>query len=91
MTASVLRRIGFHAARWVWVLGLGALTVAAFPRGGRDVAPFLEAGDVADRDVVAPFSFVVSKSDEEVAGCSAEGGSVVGFAMPEEGACSRRS
>jgi hypothetical protein len=67
MTASVLRRIGFHAGRWIWVLGLAALTVAAFPRGGRDAAPFLEAGAVADRDVVAPFSFVVSKSDEEVA------------------------
>ena len=67
MAASVLRRIGFPAGRWVWVLGLAALTVAAFPRGWRDVAPSLEAGDVADRDVVAPFSFVVSKSDEEVA------------------------
>jgi len=67
MTAAVLRRIGFHATRWVWVLGLAALTVVAFPRGGADVAPFLEPGDVADRDVVAPFSFVVNKSDEEVA------------------------
>ena len=67
MTAAVLRRIGFHAGRWVWVLALAAVTVAAFPRGGSDVAPFLEAGDVAERDVVAPFSFVVNKSDEEVA------------------------
>jgi hypothetical protein len=62
-----LRRAGFHAARWIWVLGLAALTVVAFPPGGSDVAPFFEAGDVADRDVVAPYSFVVNKSDEEVA------------------------
>ena len=67
MTAAILRRIGFHSGRWVWVLGLAAVTVVAFPRGGSDVAPFLEAGDVAERDVVAPFSFVVNKSDEEVA------------------------
>jgi putative nucleotidyltransferase with HDIG domain len=64
---AALKRIRLHAGRWVWVLGLAGLTVAAFPRGGADVAPFLEAGDVAQRDVIAPFGFVVNKSDEEVA------------------------
>jgi hypothetical protein len=67
MSVALLRRVAFHAARWLWVVGLAALTVAAFPRGGRDVAPALRAGDVAERDVLAPFDFVVNKSDDDVA------------------------
>ncbi len=61
------RRAGYHAARWVWVLGLAALAQVAFPTGNAHIAPLLEPGDVAARDVVAPFSFVVNKSDADLA------------------------
>lgn len=61
------RRVGYHAARWWWVLVLAAIARLAFPSAGPDAATLLEPGDVAPRDIVAPFSFVVNKSDAEVA------------------------
>ena len=56
----------YHLARWVWVVGLAALAQVAFPSGVTDLAPLLTIGVRADREVVAPFDFVVSKSDEEL-------------------------
>jgi hypothetical protein len=59
--------LAFHGARWIWVVALAALIRLAFPSGNAHIAPLLEPGDVAERDVVAPFSFVVNKSDVELA------------------------
>jgi cyclic-di-AMP phosphodiesterase PgpH len=60
-------RVRYHAERWAWVLGLAVLAILAFPSSAIDVAPLLEAGKVADRDVVAPFTFSVNKTDQELA------------------------
>jgi len=60
------RLVRYHSARWVWVVALAAVARVAFPTIGRDVATPLEPGAVAPRDMVAPFSFVVNKTDAEV-------------------------
>jgi len=59
-------RVRYHAERWAWVVGLAVLANLAFPSSAVDVAPLLEAGRVADRDVVAPFTFSVNKSDQDL-------------------------
>jgi hypothetical protein len=59
-------RVRYHAERWTWVLGLAVLAYLAFPSSAIDVAPLLEPGKVADRDVVAPFTFSVNKTDPEL-------------------------
>lgn len=56
----------YHAERWVWVAGLAVLAQAVFPSGVTDLARLLTIGVRADRQVVAPFDFVVAKSDEEM-------------------------
>ena len=58
--------VQYHAARWGWVLGLGILSYLAFPGSRTNLARLLEPGAVADRDVVAPFNFVVNKSSAEI-------------------------
>ena len=60
-------RARYHAERWAWVVGLALLAYLAFPSSAIDVAPLLEAGKVADRDVMAPFTFSVNKTDQELA------------------------
>jgi hypothetical protein len=59
-------RVRYHAERWAWVVGLAMLTYLAFPSSAIDVAPLLEAGKVAGRDVVAPFTYSVNKTDQEL-------------------------
>jgi hypothetical protein len=56
----------YHIARWVWVAGLAILALLVFPSGVTDLAPLLTIGVRADREVVAPFDFVVTKGDEEL-------------------------
>ncbi|OLC05800.1 MAG: hypothetical protein DMD41_08980 [Gemmatimonadetes bacterium] len=58
----------FHGTRWAWVLGLAVLAYLAFPSSATDLAPLLKIGVLADRDVIAPFDFVVNKTDEEIRG-----------------------
>jgi hypothetical protein len=60
------RRAEFHAVRWAPVLVLAVLTFALYPVTGRFDAPLLEPGEVAPRDVVAPFDFEVPKAAGEV-------------------------
>jgi cyclic-di-AMP phosphodiesterase PgpH len=64
-TAAELR---YHGARWIWVLILAVLTYVSFPSSATDLAPLLRIGALADRDVAAPFDFVVNKTDEEIKG-----------------------
>src|SRR2546430_11346909 len=56
----------YHGSRWFWVVGLAVLAYLAFPSSATNVAP-MTGGKPADRDVVAPFTFPVNKSDEELA------------------------
>ena len=58
--------VQYHGARWVWVLGLAALANIAFPSSGADVAPLLEPGARSDKEIIAPFNFVVNKSEDEL-------------------------
>lgn len=58
--------VRYHAGRWGWMLALAVLAYAAFPSSTTDLAPLLEPGAVAERDVVAPFNFVVHKSAQEI-------------------------
>jgi cyclic-di-AMP phosphodiesterase PgpH len=59
--------IRYHGSRWAWVAGLAVLAYLAFPSSATDLAPLLEPGAKAGRDVIAPFDFVVNKTDEELA------------------------
>ena len=60
-------QVRYHGIRWGWVVFLAALAYAAFPSSATNVAPLLEPGAVAEHDVIAPFTFPVNKSDEELA------------------------
>jgi hypothetical protein len=66
MIRSGWTAIRYHAARWLWVVGLAGLAQAAFPSSVDDLAPLLDLGARAERLVVAPFDFVVAKSEDEM-------------------------
>ena len=59
-------KIRYHATRWVWVPFLALVAHASFPSGAADVAPLLEPGARSDNEIVAPFNFVVNKSEDEL-------------------------
>ena len=59
-------KVRYHLVRWVWVPALALVAHVAFPSGGADVAPLLEPGARSNKDVVAPFNFVVNKSEDEL-------------------------
>ena len=59
-------QVRYHAARWLWVPALALVAHVAFPSSSADVAPLLEPGAQADQEIVAPFNFVVNKSEDEL-------------------------
>ncbi|HEV2749276.1 MAG TPA: HDIG domain-containing protein [Gemmatimonadales bacterium] len=59
-------QLAYHGSRWAWVPGLALLAYLVFPSSATNVEP-LSVGTLADRDVVAPFTFPVNKSDQELA------------------------
>src|SRR5919201_5920853 len=59
-------KVRYHAARWAWVPGLALVVHVAFPSSAADVAPLLEPGARADKEIIAPFNFVVNKSEDEL-------------------------
>jgi cyclic-di-AMP phosphodiesterase PgpH len=63
LTGDTLR---YHSARWVWVPFMALVAHVAFPSSAADVAPLLEPGARADKEVIAPFNFVVNKSEDEL-------------------------
>ncbi len=67
MTRPTAAQVRYHASRWAWVAGLAVLAYLAFPSSATNLAPLLAPGAVAERDVIAPFTFPVNKSDEELA------------------------
>jgi putative nucleotidyltransferase with HDIG domain len=67
VNAAWRARALYHLSRWVWVLGLALLAELSFPSSNTDIGPLLDPGAVADRDVIAPFNFVVNKTDAEIA------------------------
>ncbi len=67
MRLPTKRQVRYHGSRWAWVVGLAALAYVAFPSSASNIAPLLKPGAVAERDVIAPFTFPVNKSDGELA------------------------
>jgi hypothetical protein len=61
-----MEQVRYHGARWAWVLGLALVANVAFPSSAADVAPLLAPGARADKEIVAPFNFVVNKSEDEL-------------------------
>ncbi|KPJ91416.1 MAG: hypothetical protein AMS18_08730 [Gemmatimonas sp. SG8_17] len=58
-------RIAFHMVRWGLLVVLALLTYLLYPvAGGSDV---VNVGEVAPAEVIAPFEFLVPKTDEEIA------------------------
>ena len=66
MKLPTQEQVRYHVARWIWVPALALVAHVAFPSGGADVAPLLEPGARADKEIVAPFNFVVNKSEDEL-------------------------
>ncbi len=66
MKLPTQEHVRYHVARWIWVPALALVAHVAFPSGGADVAPLLEPGARADKEIVAPFNFVVNKSEDEL-------------------------
>ena len=60
-------QVRYHGTRWAWVPALALLTYLAFPSSANNVAPLLQPGAVAEHEVIAPFTFPVNKSDQELA------------------------
>ncbi len=58
--------VRYHLVRWVWVPALALVAQIAFPSSSADVAPLLEPGAQSDKEIVAPFNFVVNKSEDEL-------------------------
>src|SRR2546430_16293628 len=67
MRLPTREQLRYHGSRWAWVVGLALLAYIVFPSSATNVAPPLEPGAVADRDVIAPLTFPVNKSDQELA------------------------
>ena len=66
MKLPTREEIRYHATRWVWVPFLALVAHVSFPSGAADVAPLLEPGARSDKEIVAPFNFVVNKSEDEL-------------------------
>src|SRR3954468_4610751 len=66
MKLPTQERVRYHTARWLWVPIMALAAHLAFPSSAADVAPLLEPGARADKEVVAPFNFVVNKSEDEL-------------------------
>ena len=66
MKLPTKEKVRFHLARWVWVPILALTAHLAFPSSSADVAPLLEPGARADKEIIAPFNFVVNKSEDEL-------------------------
>jgi putative nucleotidyltransferase with HDIG domain len=58
--------IRFHLVRWLPLVGAAVLGYALFPPPAVVITALPAVGQVAERTVVAPFSFETSKSPEEI-------------------------
>jgi cyclic-di-AMP phosphodiesterase PgpH len=66
MRLPTREQVRYHAVRWIWVPALALVAQVAFPSSSADIAPLLEPGARADKEIVAPFNFVVNKSEDEL-------------------------
>lgn len=66
MKLPTQEQVRYHVVRWLWVPGLALVAHVSFPSSSADVAPLLEPGARSDKEIVAPFNFVVNKSEDEL-------------------------
>src|SRR3989441_11266619 len=66
MKLPTQEKVRYRRVRWVWVPALARVAHVASPSGSADVAPLLEPGARSDKEIVAPFNFVVNKSEDEL-------------------------
>ena len=59
--------VRFHLARWLPLAGAALVGYLVFPPPAVVVTALPQVGQIADRTVVAPFSFETRKSPEEIA------------------------
>ena len=64
MRLPTKEQLRYHGSRWAWVVGLATLAYVVFPSSATNVE-LLAVGTPAERDVIAPFTFPVNKSDQE--------------------------
>ncbi len=64
---SLVASVRFHLVRWLPLVGAALVGYLVFPPPAVVVTALPQVGQVADRTVVAPFSFETRKSSEEVA------------------------
>jgi putative nucleotidyltransferase with HDIG domain len=67
MPSRVPEAVAFHALRWGMLAGLALLTYLMYPVVGGLEIPNLQAGEVAQEEIIAPFAFDVPKSAPEIA------------------------
>jgi putative nucleotidyltransferase with HDIG domain len=60
------RAVRFHGVRALIALGVAAVTYLVFPASPAVDSPVLEVGSVAPDNVIAPFSYTVPKSPQEL-------------------------
>jgi putative nucleotidyltransferase with HDIG domain len=65
--ATFRERARYHLVRWAPLFAVALLTYLAFPPHVGVGIPVPSVGQIAKRDVVAPFAFEVRKSPEEIA------------------------
>lgn len=65
--AGIVERIRFHVVRWLPLLATAVVAYLLFPPPAGVVQPLPTVGQVAGRTTVAPFSFQVRKTSEEMA------------------------
>ncbi len=59
-------RWGYHASRWALLLLVALVTHLVFPTPAIVEIPYYPAGATAERTVIAPVSFVVRKTEQEI-------------------------
>ena len=63
---SLGESLRFHLVRWLPLVGAAVVGYLLFPPPAVVISHLPQAGQVADRTVVAPFSFQTPKSPEEI-------------------------
>ncbi len=67
MPSKVPEAVAFHGTRWGMLAALAVLTYLMYPVVGGLEMPSLQAGEVAQEEIIAPFAFNVPKSQAEIA------------------------
>lgn len=67
MPSRLPEAVAFHGLRWGMLAALALLTYLMYPVVGGLEIPNLQAGEVAQEEIIAPFAFDVPKSPPEIA------------------------